>query len=46
LMKLGIWAVLRKSVEKIQVVLKSDKNSSYFTWRRLHIYHHISLNLS
>jgi hypothetical protein len=28
----------RKSVKKIQVSLKSDKNNGYFTWRRFHIY--------
>jgi hypothetical protein len=26
----------RKSVEKIQVPLKSNKNNGYFTWRRFH----------
>jgi hypothetical protein len=35
-----------KSVEKIQVSLKSNKNNGYFTWRRFHIYHNISLNFS
>jgi hypothetical protein len=34
----------RKSVEKIQVSLKSGKNNEYFTWRRFHIYENISLN--
>jgi hypothetical protein len=29
--KLDIWAFLRKSVEKIQVSLKSDKNNGHFT---------------
>jgi hypothetical protein len=41
-----IWYLgfFRKSVEKIQVSLKSDKNNGYFTWRRCHIYDNISLN--
>jgi hypothetical protein len=30
-----------KSVEKIQVSLKSDKNNGYFTCRRLYIYIYI-----
>jgi hypothetical protein len=33
-----------KSVEKIQVLLESDKNNGYFTSRRFHIYDSISLN--
>jgi hypothetical protein len=28
-----IWRFFRKSVEKIQVSLKSDKNNGSFTWR-------------
>ena len=36
----------RKSVEEIQLPLKSDKNNGYFTWRRFHIYNNISLNSS
>jgi hypothetical protein len=35
---------LRKSVEKIEDSLKSDKNNWYFTWRRFYIYDSISLN--
>ena len=35
----------RKSVEKIQVSLKSDKNGEYFIWRRMNIYDSISPNL-
>ena len=35
-----------KSVEKIDVSLKSDKNNGYFTRRRFHIYDNISLNSS
>jgi hypothetical protein len=37
---------IRKSVEKIQVLLKSDKNNGHFTWRRVHIYDNMSLNSS
>jgi hypothetical protein len=34
-----IWylSFCRKSVEKVQYSLKSDKNNGYFTWRRFHI---------
>jgi len=35
-----IWflSIFRKSVQKIQVSLKSKKNSGYFTWRRIHFF--------
>ena len=36
--------IFRKSVDKIQVSLKSDKNNGYFTWRRFHIHDNISMN--
>jgi hypothetical protein len=36
----------QKSVDKIEVSLKSDKKNGYFTWRPLYIYDNISLNLS
>ena len=36
----------RKYIDKIQVLLKSDKNNCYLTWRRFHIYDNISLNSS
>jgi len=36
----------RKSVEKIQVILKSDKNNAYFIWNSTYIYNQISLNSS
>jgi len=41
-----IWClgVFRKSVEEVQVSLKSDKINGYFTWRQLYIYCNISLN--
>ena len=42
-MKFGIF---QKSVEKIQVSLKSDKNNRYFTWRPIYIFDHISLSSS
>jgi hypothetical protein len=38
-------SIFRKSVEKIQVSLHSDKNKGYFTQRRVHIYD-MSLNVS
>jgi len=30
--------IFRKSAQKIQVSLKSDKNNRYFAWRRMLIY--------
>jgi hypothetical protein len=42
-MKCGIWDFL-KNVEKIQVLLKSDKNNGYFTWRPMYIYDIILLS--
>ena len=43
-----IWYlhIFRKSVEKIQVLLKSDKNNGYLTWRQIYIFEHISLSSS
>ena len=43
-MKLDIGAIVRQSVLKIQVSLKSYKNNGQFTWKRFHIYDNISLN--
>jgi len=37
------WNIFRKSVEKIQIPLKSDKNYENFTWRPVLMYEHISL---
>jgi hypothetical protein len=39
-------SIFRKSVQKIQVSLKSCKNEGYFTLRPLYIYDNISLNSS
>ena len=36
----------RKSVQKIQISLQSDKNDGYFTWRPMYIYDNISLSSS
>jgi hypothetical protein len=35
-----IWylSIFRKSAEKIQVSLKSDKNNGHFTWRPIYIF--------
>ena len=40
-----IWymSICLKSVEKIYVLLKSDKNDDHFTWAHTHVYN-ISLN--
>jgi len=37
---------LRKSVEKIQISLKSDKNNGHFIWRPIYIFYRISLSSS
>jgi hypothetical protein len=39
-------SIFLKSVEKIQVALKSDKNSGYFTWIPIQIFDNISFNSS
>jgi hypothetical protein len=36
-------STLRKYAQKVRVVLKSDKNKVYFTWRLVYIYRNISL---
>jgi hypothetical protein len=41
------WSnIFQKSVGKIQVSLKSDKNNGQFTWRLMHTYESISQNSS
>jgi hypothetical protein len=42
--KMSYLIFFRKSVERIQVSLKSDKNNRYFRWRRFPIYGNISLH--
>jgi len=37
-MESDISIFFKKSVEKIQVPLKSDNNIRYFTWRPIYIY--------
>ena len=44
-MKFDIWVFL-KNLEEIQVLLKSDKNNRYFTWRRVYIWDNILLESS
>ena len=39
-------ALSRKSVEKIQVLFKYDKNKGYLAWKRFHVYDNISRNSS
>jgi hypothetical protein len=43
-----IWylSTFRKSVKKIQVSFKSDKNNGYFIWRPMDMYDSISLSSS
>ena len=38
--------ILRKSVGKIPVSLKSDKTNEYFSWLHMRIYSNIALNSS
>jgi hypothetical protein len=41
-----IWylSIILESAEKFQILLKSDKNDSYITWRPVHICDHIWLS--
>jgi len=43
LMKFRCLSIFRKSVRKIQVWFKFDKNNGYCTWRCMYIYDHIWL---
>jgi len=36
--EISCWRIIRKSVHKIQLSLKSDKNNRYFTWRPIYNY--------
>ena len=38
--------LLRKSVQKFQILLKSDKNVGYFTWRLMHVFYFQRRNLA
>jgi hypothetical protein len=44
--KIWFLRISLKSVEKIQVSLKSNKRNMYFTWKSVFIYDNISLNSS
>jgi hypothetical protein len=46
LVKFDILNIFRKSMEKIQISLKSDKNYDFFTLRPKYIYDNLSLNSS
>jgi hypothetical protein len=37
-------SIFRKSVEKVQVSLKSDKKKGYFTWRPIYVFDHTLLS--
>jgi len=39
-------SIFRKTGEKIQILLKSDKKNGYFKWRPLDIFDQISLSSS
>jgi len=45
-MKFHVLLFLKKIVEKVQVLLKSDKNNRYSTGRPIYIYDNTSLNSS
>ena len=45
-MKFDIFSIFQKSAYKIQVSLKSDMNSGYFTRRPIYIFDHIFLSSS
>jgi len=36
-------SIFLKSVEKIQISLKSDTNNRYFTWTAIYTFYYISL---
>jgi len=38
--------IFHKPVHKIKVLLESDKNNGYFTWRSMYAYYNISLDYS
>jgi hypothetical protein len=40
--EIGYWIIFRKYVDKIQVLLNSDKINGYFICRSIYIYGHIS----
>jgi len=40
---ISLHLVFKKSAEKIQVSLKSDKNNGYFSWSPIYINYNISL---
>jgi hypothetical protein len=40
--KFGVLSIFRKSVEKIQVLLKHDKNDGHSTWMLIYIYGRMS----
>jgi hypothetical protein len=44
--QITFFSSFRKSVEKIQISLQSDKNNWYSTWKPLYIFDHMSLNSS
>jgi len=37
-------SIVKKSDEKIEVLLKFDKNNRYFTWRPIYSFDHIKLS--
>jgi hypothetical protein len=36
--EIWFWSIFRKTVQEIEVLLKSDKNGGYFTWRPTHFF--------
>jgi len=37
-MKIDVSAFLKKSLDEIEVSLKSDENNGHFTWRCFHVF--------
>jgi len=42
-MKFDIWVFLKKSVEKVQVSWKSEKNSEYLMQKPIYVFYHMYL---
>jgi len=43
-MEFDIWLFFRKLGEKIQVLLKFEKNNEYVTWRPIYVFDHLPLS--
>ena len=41
--EISYFSIFRKTVEKIQVLLKSDKNNGYFAWKLVYSFDYYTL---